>query len=502
MERKTNRFVKNIHWIIYAVFIALQAFAHAFTALFGDDYYYAAFVRRGWDYFAGENIFHYTDTNGRAFVHLVDEILLGVNINFWRVFNLAVIALIVLYAAKIAARTYKDGYDTKEFRFALIASVFLFSAISPEVYINSIYWATGAVNYLFPPALVLIYFYYAKKDLEADRAYKWMPVLAFFASFTVEQSAAASFAISVYVIFTCICIYKRRPRATYFVSLLCSTAAMISVIFAPGNAVRKTYYPEFYARGFFGKIYFGIYDFADQVFGVHGLFLMLAILSLFSVFLCFRKAKKDKKAAFAFLGIAALLSLVSYSITALMRDKTPTLYLLNVVFACAPVGIYFFYCVRGYFRGKDDDSALFLLLAALLQLVMLISPEFGYRTLLISLILLFVLAIRCITAFFGALPDKLVTAGRVAAALLLLAALSNVLVIGLGYMENYPVHKYNAEKMEKLASGETESAKLAYPINAKYKYYMAYESPYIMMRYKQLYGLSGDTVIEFENYPG
>ncbi len=72
----------------------------------------------------------------------------------------------------------------------------------------------------------------------------------------------------------------------------------------------------------------------------------------------------------------------------------------------------------------------------------------------------------------------------------------------LGYMENYPVHKYNAEQMEKLASGETNSAKLAYPVNSKYKYYMAYESPYIMMRYKQLYGLSGDTVIEFENNPG
>ncbi len=505
MKRIFSGFIKNIHWAFYAVFLLVQAFGHRFTVLFGDDYYYANFIPQGWDYFVEETVFHYMKTNGRFFVHLVDELLLGIDITLWKVFNLSVIATIVLLTAMIVSRTYKNGYCTKEFKISLIASVFLFSSISPEVYINCIYWATGAVNYLFPLALVLAYFYCAKKDLEFNKGYKWLPVLAFFASFTVEQSSAASFAISIYVIVTCIYRYKRKPNPVYFVSLICSAAALCSVVFAPGNAVRTTYYPEFYEKSFFGKIFHGIYTFLYQIFGPHGLFLVFAIISVFVVMYFVKKAKDSisgKRSGFVFGAVITGISTVFYVILAPFSNKTPMILLAAILCACVPLAVCFVYTVREYLHGEDDESVFFLLLAAALQAVMLISPEFGYRTLLISLILMFVPTLKCIVSVSHMVKCKAKKASGAICALIVVASFSNQIILGIGYMENYPVHEYNAEMMEKYVSGEIDELKLAYPLNDRYKYTMPYETWYHMMRYMQLYGLPKDMVVEYEKYPG
>ena len=503
MKRIVKCLTRNIHWAFYAVFLGVQAFGHAFLVLFGDDYYYANFIPRGWDYFVSENIFHYTDTNGRFFVHLIDELLLGVNMVFWKIFNLAVIAAVVLFAAKITAKTYKNGYRTREFKISLIASVFLFSAISEEIYINCIYWATGAVNYLFPVALVLVYFYYSKKDLDLDKGYKWLPLLAFFASFTVEQSSAAAFAISVYVIVTCIFRYKRKVRPVYFVSLGLSFFALCSVVFAPGNSVRTTYYPEFYELSFFGKILHALHTFLYQIFGPHGLFLLFVILSLFCVSILLRAAKKQngkKRVILVLLAIIAALSLLLYIWFAPISNSSRKYMFLAILFACVPLGIYFIYTVAEYFKGDDDESVLFVLLAILLQLVMLVSPVFGYRTVLISAVLLFIPSLKGILAMSQMLAGRVKKAVGVISVLIVVASFLNPIIIGLGYMENYPVHVHNAEMMEKYVAGEIDEVKLAYPINDKYRYTMPYEGWYNMMRYMELYGLPKDMVVEFEKY--
>ena len=71
---------QNLHYIIFAIFLLIHSLVCIFTTYFGDDYYYAAFIKKGADYFVSENIFHYQYTNGRALVHLIDELLLGVEL--------------------------------------------------------------------------------------------------------------------------------------------------------------------------------------------------------------------------------------------------------------------------------------------------------------------------------------------------------------------------------------------------------------------------------------
>ena len=497
MKRLMNVFVKNLHFVIYAVFLFLQMLGHRYLVLFGDDYYYANFIPQGWDYFVSENIFHYTDTNGRAFVHIIDELLLGFDFNIWKIFNILTIALIVLFAAKIAAKTYEKGYDTKEFKIALSASSVLFAAISREVYVNCVYWATGAVNYLFPVLLVLVYYYYAKKDLELDKGYFWLPILAFFASFTVEQSAAASFAVSIYLVLLCALKYRRKIRIPYFVSLAASGIALVSVVFAPGNSVRMTYYPEFYAKSFFGKIFEGIIWFMMQLFCKSGPILLFVILAVYSVVRIYNRAKSKKKKACAIV----LFALTAFYIACAYAPISNWQVVLCAFLAFILLSVFFVMKLKDLCALKDDESAFFFVLAAGLQAVMLISPEFGWRTLLISIILLFVPALRAIIWGAGQIKANRKPIVSVICVFAVVSAFSNLILIREGYKENYPVHEYNEMMMEKYTSGEIDGVKLAYPINDEYRYVMPYDNSYHMYRYVQMWGLSDDTVVEFEKYP-
>ena len=52
--------------------------------LFGDDYFYASFMKLG---FWKMHIKHYLESNGRAFVHLLDSLFLTFPKPIWAVFN-------------------------------------------------------------------------------------------------------------------------------------------------------------------------------------------------------------------------------------------------------------------------------------------------------------------------------------------------------------------------------------------------------------------------------
>ncbi len=143
---------QNLHYIIFAIFLLIHSLVCIFTTYFGDDYYYAAFIKNGADYFVSENIFHYQYTNGRALVHLLDELLLGVSFWFWRIFNIVTVGLLIVGIAKIASRCYRADITSRknEYSRAVIAASAIFGVIDLAILRQSVYWATGALNYLFP----------------------------------------------------------------------------------------------------------------------------------------------------------------------------------------------------------------------------------------------------------------------------------------------------------------------------------------------------------------
>ena len=96
MKNIAKALKERLHYIVYGIFLAIHAFNLIPVIRYGDDYYYSMFFRRGISYFLSETAVHYTQTNGRFFVHLLDEVLLYLPLAAWKVFEFFVIALTVL----------------------------------------------------------------------------------------------------------------------------------------------------------------------------------------------------------------------------------------------------------------------------------------------------------------------------------------------------------------------------------------------------------------------
>lgn len=506
---------RNYHIAVFALFVAFVAVTMSFTVAYGDDYYYGSFFYEGFSHFADENIIHYMKTNGRALVHLLDELLLaGGQMVAWRIFGTICIAAVTLLSALIGAKAYKNGTDTEGFRIALVASCLLFASISLDIARQSIYWATGALNYLYPILLLLLLFYLIKCSEEKGKCGAAVPVLAFFCAFSTEQCSAGAIAVVAYAFILRLKAKKKPDAAMYFAAFSVALGAAF-LFLAPGNSVRMTYYPDFYAKSLAERIAGNIPAVANGMTGKSGMGTALVFLFACHIGMSFYKIK-EKREIRRIIPIA--LCAASAALIAIDGEGTAS-GAIRAAFVLAALAEIVAEKTVAFFRD-GDDSAFFILLSVALQACMLVSPEYGGRTILVSVVLLFPaildgickrkvsLILTAVAAAFlfsyghfvlaaisvfalAAVILALVKKKEASLAFLLgvLCALcfDSMLSFACGYGENYAVHRENAARIEqwKAAGDETALLHLKYLKNGEYKYIMPYDNvPYHWNWYK------------------
>ena len=522
---------RNFHMAVFALFIVLTAVTMCFTVAFGDDYYYGSFFYEGFAHFISENLLHYRETNGRALVHLLDELILcGNQMAVWHIFGTLCVSGVVFLSALISSRAYINGLKTKEFRISLTVSCLLFSSISLDIARQSIYWATGALNYLFPVLLLLALFYCVKRGESEGRIGALVPILAFLCAFSTEQCSAGAIAVIFYAFILRLKLRKKPDTAMYLSAVSVALGAAL-LFLAPGNTVRMTYYPEFYAKPVLERIAGNIPAVTNGMTGKDGMGTAFAFLFACHIGASLRRLKNKHEiwriAPIALCAAAVvLISVNSADITAgIIRTVVVLAALIDVA---AEKMIAFF--------REGDDGAFFILLSVILQLCMLISPEYGGRTVLVSFILLFPaieeligkeggvlsLVLTAATAAlifsYGHFILACITAAALAAlafALLKKPQVSRIFILAIicalcfdsmlsfarGYGENYAVHKSNSEAIESWkVAGDTDAPLcLEYLINGEYKYIMPYDNvPYHWNWYKTYHHLPPETEMIFD----
>ena len=495
MKRIADFLKTKYHLLFLLAFTVFFAWTMRYSALFGDDYYYASFIPSGARYFFSENISHYLLTNGRAWVHILDEILLASD-GMWAVklFKTAVAAAAVTVTAFIAS----DG-DGRTFRTALAASCVLFSLIGIQNAYQSVFWATGSLNYFFPIVLSLLYFAALRKESKAA------PFIALFASSSSEQAAFFALCTTVFFGFKYI-KDKKRPGASYIVSAALSVVGFVLLFAAPGNAVRTGYYPDFYAMPLFERIASNIPLLGGLVFSKAGLgeVLLFWFAASFLSSLYRKKREAIPTAAVSLIGAVSYYGWIHLGFPALFLH-------ISAAATFAVSAIDFLLSLRD---GKHARAFL-LLMAAALQFAMLLSPEFGARTVLCSTLLLMIptaetvcevlkkntvlsLAVFCALIFAVTLPGVIVSAlciAAAAAAVLLptvrgkaknaaryaVYALAIVITVlsadrmytfVCGYRENYTVHRRNAESIAEYKERGGEELVIYYLKDPDFKYIM------------------------------
>ena len=522
MGAKTKKFLSEYyHFLFLAILFLLEVAIVWNVDLYGDDFYYANFTQEGFKYFVSENVFHYTMTNGRCWIHLLDELLLcGGSIVLWRIFQPFAITALVYFGSRLVS-----GKDNERFRISVVLISLSFTLIGILNAGQSIYWATGSMNYYLPALLMVCLAYFLKKSYEDGKLPVYVIVLAFFSCSSTEQCAFASFAfVLLYLVLNL--RRNRRVCAKDVILLVLSLAAVLALFLAPGNGVREGYYPEFYGMPLFRRITENFRPLCELVFSQSGIgsFVMLFFVS---GILSFKGIRNNTFVLVLVLSSSVgLISLFSYMF--LLQHIA----LLVLTICCLAIESVYFAVIWSK-EGKIDRVAL-LIMAYVMQGAMLLSPIFGPRTTLASGLLIMLISVMNMLdspSFMTSIAAVVMTVGissgiwYVALASLLLffviglnlekkipAAIPALLVIAavlivrnqtvtlMGYAENHRVIKENYRLIEEYKRGDEGILEQHYLVNGYYKYTMPYESSYHEWWYKKLNGIGEEVPIKYTSF--
>lgn len=513
--------IKNRHRIVLTVFIVIHSLACLFTTYFGDDYYYAAFLKNGTNYMISENVYHYMNTNGRALVHLIDELLLGYSFYLWQIAAIAVMTALVVVLAKLAAQTWREKSDNDTYKNAIIAVCAIFSLTEIAILRQSVYWATGSLNYLFPATLTLWYIYLLRRAVSREAKIYPLALLALIAGATSEQASAAVLLAVLWLMVYSFIQKKSNILLPLLVNLAAATGGFLTLVLAPGSSARTVFYPEFYELPFFERIIKNIPTLGAIVLGPNGLCALIAALLIITAYRSYKKVR--------WLTVISALATVGYLYAVTINPEFLRAYWFMIILII-PLAVVMIKTAFDFFEHDEADNLYFVWCAVAMQCAMLISPEFGSRTLTISLLLLIVPIARAIIEINSSLMYGLLSASAlvivigdfspILIALLFIAvavwlalsrwgklpifptlavciALANFAAVPIGYYENLDAHRKNYKQVTSYDPSLGEPLYLYYLPNDVYKYTMPYDNLYHEHVYLMLHGLSPDTEIVY-----
>lgn len=236
MNQHGNLFFKKYGLFLILSLIFLSTVMITFQVrLYGDDFFYAQFPPHGLRYFISKHIEHYFRANGRVIVHLLATIFLGLPLPLWQIINPLMLVGIAYYGSKTAF------CSKAEQSFTVYASIIFGLGIGflhPNMTRESVYWLTGSFNYVYPLLMLLIYWYQLSISIDKNQTSWFLPLLGFLSAATVEQVSLMTFGLTLCVLFEKAFIQKKKLTKMHIITLVTTTIGMLTVIAAPGIFLR------------------------------------------------------------------------------------------------------------------------------------------------------------------------------------------------------------------------------------------------------------------------
>ncbi|MBQ8636527.1 MAG: hypothetical protein IJ423_00845 [Clostridia bacterium] len=466
---------------LFAAVFALSFAVMRNIPLFGDDYYYKTFWGENfWD----KHIEHYMLANGRAIVHFLATVFISINPIFWQIVNSAFLALIATLAAKHF--TVKTA--------AVVTALAMIPALMVDMTRESVYWLTGSFNYVYPFALLMLFWYllYSKRGRFLPLLY----VLGFFSAATTEQNGMMTVGVTVLYILDAVLIRKEKLSAKIWCLLIPTVIGFCSVYLAPATFVRYGIETE---KGMLEvmaeQLPLLYYNFISKKYMLPFIILNFAAMGLWLI----KNADNPWQKIIAEANAVSILLAVYISRTPYIYATSRTavaLAVLTVLFAANLILIF-----TKLLKSKPSGyltACVAIVLAIGSQLMMSASPVSGSRTMLCGVFNLVIFDIGLLSMMSDKKQYNVIA---ILIALLFLGFGINTYVdTYTGYKANYPVTAANEEIIEEYLenpTGELEQYTLPYPDHC---WSMPYQSSYHLYYYKMYYGLKEDTVINWVNY--
>ena len=119
-----------------------------------DDAMYAGWTQHGFKYFLERNVWHYTNFNGRFFVHLVMQIVLFFEEHLYAI----IFPFFISVSTFIFATVAKKEWSIHKKLFASALSLLAYLALGRTVLTATAMWVAGGFNYIFPLLAVALFY--------------------------------------------------------------------------------------------------------------------------------------------------------------------------------------------------------------------------------------------------------------------------------------------------------------------------------------------------------
>lgn len=545
---------KNYHLILLIIFMSLMMYLHRFICLTGDDFIYGIYVKSDVATFFNKHISHYKLVNGRAIVHFLVTIMLIFDRDLWQIINPIAIAIFIVLVSKISNKNNKS----------LILTIVLFSFISINITRESVFWLDGSFNYFYPMIFSLLNIYLFNKIINENKKYLWLPIIGFISGATVEQAGLMTIGVMFLMILDKVVINKEKVSRIVYINFFVTLIGYLTVILSPGNRVRASNNPV--------NIFYNIIELLRINFMSDGMQIFIMLLMVSSILWLMYFFKNNNKILDKTLLILMWINLIVYSLIACFTEYitivanklidsniivTSSIYELTslilkfiyeintnnlfgaiiwgilVISSIFTVVVLIYISIKLYIERNQVTFITFLIVAIGAQLMMVISPVFGFRTVFPSLTALFViivftfienienkytlsllfivvtLATNNIYLFIISLLisfinikdyrqlDKLCKVISILSIMIITLFVINNNIIG--YKENYIINEYNLNLIKNYKNnGQKGDLILKKSSNEKYGYLTIYESEYHIKYFKIYYDLSEETNIVFE----
>lgn len=480
-KRQKNNFACTMLFIATFIFAFLVM---RNIPLLGDDYYYTTFWNNDFWHMHKE---HYMLINGRAIVHLLVTVFLSIHPIFWQILNSFLLALI----ATFAARHFASG---KAALITVLIALGMILSLEAIVVNQCIYWLTGSFNYVYPFALLMVYWYLLCNISEKKIPYLY--ILAFLSAATTEQNGMMTLGVTVLYVLDVILIKKEKISLRRLCILIPTIIGFCSVYFAPAIFIRFGLETEkSMIEGICEQLPILYYTFISSKYMLPFIGFNFVSMGIFM----FKNYRKLWFKLIAILNFAAIY--VSYSLSEGLHTHMEKAALIAVLFITVLLVIDIACIFTWLIKNKADGYFVIctaFILAVGSQVMTTVSPVWGPRTMLCGIfnIMIFdmgLIALVCNEKKYYALS----------VIISLIFCLSGVKIYSntyIGYKTNYIVAGQNAELIENYKenpSGELALYKMPY---AEHCWSMPYVSPYHLHYYKKYYGLSEETNINWMEY--
>lgn len=447
--------------VLYICFL-LTVIICGMTTLYGDDFIYAVYFYDGIGGFFEKTYEHYTQMNGRAFIHFVLELILIFKDKLFFV----VLPAMLTGVFYVFYRNNKTDKNAEMFFTFCCMGVMI---VSVKVMREAMLWMSGAANYIFPVIFAVSGFYAFVKLIGNDKPNVLYMIFFFLCGQTTEQCSVIIISASIfYLLFDKELIKKiTKTNILYFV---CLTAGFLTVVLSPGTSVRMG--AESGQRMNLFDSFSELYHMSFGETGILWVFIVSLILLAVSTEI---KRIQNLRLLCALCAVTVILSLLG---------------------VCSAAGWIYVICavvtaISGLLRNKKRGYCALYLSALLSIAMMAFTSSFGYRNFMPAILIMI-----CIIAsvLCDIIKDRSILTKNIILMVLFVITIISFYPKLSGYISNRTIINDN------IASVKSKNSDMYYNVdlNCDYAYNQFFTDSFYEENYRRIYNVPEDSRIHLK----